>query len=133
MLSARFRGKVKGGKFASLDPLAYALKLESLEGKDIVVSIDLYKEKRSLPQNAYYHTIVVKMISEHTGETPETIHKEMKSMFLRESLPMGGIEIKSTTKLKTNEFEEYLSKIRMWASSFLSLYIPNPGEANERA
>ena len=36
--------------------------------------------------------------------------------------------IGSTTKLSTKEMEEYLSQIRVWASSDLNIYLPEPNE-----
>lgn len=38
--------------------------------------------------------------------------------------------LRSTTDLTTIEMEEYLSKIRTWASMTLSCYIPEPNEVD---
>ena len=35
---------------------------------------------------------------------------------------------KSTTALNTSEFEDYLSKIRSWASVDLGIFIPEPND-----
>jgi hypothetical protein len=47
----------------------------------------------------------------------------------------GNFELKvplSTKKLTTVEFEEYLERVRRWAASFLSLYVPLPNETASR-
>ena len=48
--------------------------LISLEGKEIEVIVRRKKKSRSLPQNAYYFGVVVKLISETTGFTDEEAH-----------------------------------------------------------
>lgn len=90
---------------------------------------------RSNPQNSYYWSVCVGMISEHTGFTPEEVHEILKNKFLSEpktlklnSSPQLVFVTKSTTELDTRTFEEYLSRIRMFASQELSIYIPNPNE-----
>jgi hypothetical protein len=51
-----------------------------------------------------------------------------------EVLQVDGIKpgmpptVRSTSDLSTIEFEEYCSKIRMWASKELGVYIPSPNE-----
>jgi hypothetical protein len=42
----------------------------------------------------------------------------------------GHVFIKSTTKLSTVEFEDYMESIRRFASMELSLWIPEPNEKN---
>ncbi len=90
---------------------------------------------RSLPQSKYYFGVVVKIISDELGYTREEVHEICKQMFLSEIIFLktkkGVRQIrvpKSTTELKTVEFEEYLSSIRQWASMELGIYIPTPNE-----
>lgn len=82
---------------------------------------------RSIPENNYYYGVVVKMISDETGSWPDDVHHDLKLLFLR----IGGDKLpilRSTADLTPAEFEDYLSKIRMWAASFLNLIIPLPNE-----
>lgn len=90
---------------------------------------------RSLPENRYYFGVVVKIISDELGYTREEVHEILKQKFLSEVIFLKTKESvkeiripRSTTNLKTVEFEEYLSSIRQWASMELSIYIPTPNE-----
>jgi hypothetical protein len=93
------------------------------------VTIKPYRPNRSNAQNAYMWGVVYKILSEETGYTEEEVHQLMTEMFL--SYTKNGKKfVKSTTKLKTVPMEDYLSKIRMWASMELNCYIPLPGETH---
>jgi hypothetical protein len=90
---------------------------------------------RSLQENSYYWGVCLKILSEDTGYTPNEMHEVCRSMFLNEKVMLkinGKMQEKtipiSTTGLTTIEFEEYLSKIRQWASIELSCYLPLPNE-----
>jgi len=98
--------------------------------KDGTFELIPFKNKRSNPQNFYYWGCLVKFISEETGYTPEECHAKLAYKFLlvkTESQPF----VRSTTTLNTAEMEEYNENVRRWASSFLSLYLPLPGEWSE--
>lgn len=92
------------------------------------------KKIRSNPQNRYYHGVVVPILSEFLGYTNEEMHEVLKHKFLRLMAffptKSGGENVwitKSTADLDTKCFEEYLSQIRIWASSEIGCYIPDPG------
>ena len=70
------------------------------------------------------------MVAEFTGESPERTHQYLARMFLEEVSKIDDSKMitKSTTELSTAEFETYAEDCRMWASQFLNLYVPNPGE-----
>jgi len=56
---------------------------------------------------------------------PDETHEALKMKFLldrRGKIPT----VRSTTVLSTKEFEDYLEDVRMWASKFLNISIPNP-------
>jgi hypothetical protein len=81
-------------------------------------------------QNGYYHGVVIPILCDYFGYTPEEMHEALKYKFNRlpeieyEGLP----KIMSTASLNTVEFEEYMSKIRSWASADHGIYIPQPNE-----
>ena len=88
------------------------------------------RKKRSNPQNSYYWSVLIKEISKETGHSPEDTHAKLAYKFLivrTESQPF----VRSTTSLNTAEMEEYSENIRKWASEFLNLYLPLPGEWSE--
>lgn len=109
----------------------YAKRLLEETNKPIVVVVSKKKQKRSINQNSYYWGVVLKLIGDELGYFVEDMHKTFATMFLKQIIKIGDEEIetyKSTTKLKTDEFEEYLQKIRMFASSELDIIIPLPNE-----
>lgn len=100
----------------------------TLIGQRVEVIIRKPKTKRSDLQNNYYWGVVIELLSKELGYDQDEIHEILKYKFLQ-SNAMGMPYIKSTTKLSTGEFEEYLSKIKQWAAEFLHIVIPDPNEA----
>lgn len=99
----------------------------------IVVKTNKEKDFISEKQRKYYHGVIVKMISELTGETRQRTHLFLRAMFLSEKISIGStwqsIPL-STTRLKTDEAETYFSEIREWASDKIPLLIPLPNEVD---
>ena len=93
-------------------------------------------KSRSNNQNRYYWSVVVGILSEETGYDANEIHEMIKRKFLTEHRIVKGkkgqvlqLDVDgSTTDLDTKQFEELMSKIRIWASRDLSIYIPEPNE-----
>lgn len=89
--------------------------------------IKTIRHSRSISQNNYYWGVVIKIVGDELGYLPEEIHDALRIKFLTihtDKLPT----VKSTVKLSTKEFEEYLEKIRRWASEELSICLPLPNE-----
>lgn len=86
-----------------------------------------HKTKRSLQQNAYYWT-VVEILAEYSGYDKEDMHRDLAIRFLGpEEFSVSGVKYhgaKSTTKLNTKEFSDYLDKVIATAQS-LELQIPS--------
>ena len=124
-----FLAKIKNSKPIFGNPQAVINYLKLLEGKDAEVIIRVPKKGRSNPQNRYMWGVVYSLLSEVTGYTTEEIHDAMRMLFLLDrdrKVPT----LRSTTALTTVEMEEYLSKIRAWASMNLSCYVPAPNEVD---
>ena len=93
-------------------------------------------KNRSNQQNKYYWAVIVKTLSEETGYEPDEIHEIIKHKFLTKHVLMQSKSGKtisasfnnSTSSLDTKEFEELMSKIRIWASSQLGIWLPEPNE-----
>lgn len=100
--------------------------MKGLRG-DVEVIVRKPQQPRSLKENNYYWGVIIKMISEETGAFPDDAHYELKRMFLKQSGDKIPVLI-STTDLSTTEFEEFLSKVRIWAASELGIMIPQPNE-----
>ena len=132
MISPVFWGKVKNAKLDLHDKDKFLLWLVKLEGKDIELRVDKYREKRTDNQNRYYW-IVCTIVAEETGHDPEEIHEIFKSMFLKTwtKLKHKRIQrIQSTTELNTNLFVDYVDKCIRFAGQELNIFVPLPGEVD---
>ena len=92
-----------------------------------------YIKKRSNNQNRYYWGIVVDIISNYTGFTPEETHDILKHKFLAKQKTFKDMVFyvpASTATLTTAESEKYFSSIREWASIELGCWVPEPNEEN---
>ena len=99
----------------------------TLIGQRVEVIIRKPKTSRSTLQNSYYFGVVVEILAKELGYDKDEMHEILKYKFLQ-SNAMGMPYVKSTTKLSTGEFEDYLEKIRRWAAEFLNINIPLPNE-----
>ena len=98
-------------------------------------------KERSNPQNRYYWGIVVESLSDHTGYDREEVHEIIKRKFLTEHRIIRGkkgeviqVEVSNkTSNLDTKQFEDLMSRIRIWASRELSVFIPEPNEQLQEA
>ena len=98
------------------------------------------RKQRSLPQNAYYHSIVVEMVREGLRDagydevkTNEDAHEVLKSLFLKKQIVNHNtgevLEIPgSTVGLTTVQFSEFIEQVWKWSAEFLGIHIPAPNE-----
>ena len=133
MIGLRHKIKVKGGKVEFLNLPLFNRDLKQYEGRDAFVVLHPYKDKRSQNQNRYYWGVVMKLLSDELGYLPDEMHEVMKQKFLNvRDVKVGTVKYQipeSTTKLTTTDFEDYVSKIRIWAAKDLNVMIPLPNEA----
>ena len=115
-----FYGKVVDHKVALDNVARWRAYLASMEGKRIELVLREKRDVRSGEQNKYYHAVVVGMISEYTGHTPEETHEILKKHF----------RIESTARLKTQEFEALMDRIRSWAGDMFGINIPLPNQVD---
>lgn len=107
------------------------------KGRWFMVLTKIYR-KRSLNQNAYYHAVCVPLVKDGLFDvgyklTNEQTHEYLKETFLRQEITnetTGEVKYinRSTTELKTIEFNEYIYEIISWASEYLNIKIPLPNE-----
>src|SRR5450759_3162198 len=76
-----FDGSVKDNKLFVDKSEQFKQHLVSLNGKRVQVTVEKIKHSRTLQQNKYYWSVVVKLIAQHTGHDPEQIHELLKQMF----------------------------------------------------
>lgn len=102
-------------------------------GRNIIVKFEKRGSKRSLPQNRYYHGIVVQSVMLGLREIGYHISHDETHFFLKQKFnPVqvpgnGGAVIElpgTTTQLNKIEFSEYIERIAQWAAEYLSIEIP---------
>lgn len=127
---------VKGGRLLIRNRRAFDASVSELrDGWEVEIAVKRLRATRSLEQNAYYWGVVVQLLSEHTGYTPDEIHDVLKAKFIPKRLAVcdGNGEIKdeivlggSTRAMNKLEFGEYVESIRLWAAEDLDVVIPDP-------
>ena len=132
MINLKHKIKVTNGKVDFLNLPLFNKDLKQYEGKEAILIIKPYKDSRSDNQNRYYWGVVIKLLCDEIGYLPEEMHEILKQKFLStRTVKIGGEEYSipdSSSTLNTTEFEDYLSKIRTWASQDLELLIPLPND-----
>jgi hypothetical protein len=124
-----FTGRIEKGKVILDNPNRYLVQISRLEGQRIEAVLRKQKSQRSINQNNYYFGVVIELLSDHTGYEKDEMHEALKEKFLSSEIDEHGLrKIKSTTKLKTTEMEDYLERIRRWAATELNCYVPLPNE-----
>lgn len=122
-----FTGVIDKGRLVLDQPQKYLVQLSALNGEKIELVIRKKRNPRSMRQNSFYWGVVIEILADHLGYTPEEMHAALKIHFLRfrsEQSPL--ISVKSTTALSAEEFNEYVNQIVMWAAKDLNVYIPDP-------
>lgn len=83
-----------------------------------------YKRTRSTDQNRYYRWLL-NIVEKETGIPSEETHEKMRMKFLY--VPESWVQLwycKSTAKLKTNEFSEYIENVKNFMAQF-GIVLPN--------
>jgi hypothetical protein len=128
-------GTVEKGKLLLRNRRAFDKALRSMKDGEVLVRVERVHATRSKSQNAWYWGVIVELISEHTGYTPDEVHELLKAKFIPKKLAVakdngeivgefviGG----STRKLNKLTFGEYCEAIRRWAAQDLDIVIPDP-------
>ncbi len=99
------------------------------------VTVEPYKTRRSLNQNALYWRWL-SILAEETGHDNDDLHEFFKAKFLEpRTVDLHGEEIavRSTAKLAADEFKLYLDKVYAFVTSELGILLPLPEEQHVRA
>lgn len=123
-------GRIDGdGRLRLDDQTAFAQVRAALRGQDVQVLIEKKQKRRSLRENAYYWGVVLPVLCDWSGYSPEEMHDALKEKFLGKCDERTKLwKMKSTAELTTVEFEDYVSEIRKWASEEHGLFIALPNE-----
>lgn len=118
-----FCGVVKHGRIEFDSPERYLVYLAGLEGKRVELTVERERHNRSLNQNSYYWGVVIEILGNHWGYAPEEMHEALKFKFLKLHEDTGLVTVRSTAKLSTKEFGDYIDSIVRWAAQE-GCYIP---------
>ena len=140
-MKAIVNSKVVNGKCAT-NKGSISKAFEQFEGKEITITIERKRRKRSNEQNAYLWACVYPLIKqgffETCGEvfTIEEVHEIMKLKFnfielTNESTGEVITAPKSTTKNTKFEQEQYHEQCRQFALEWFNIAIPLPNEQIE--
>ena len=110
--------------------------IKSFEGKQVIVTIEKAKKKRSNPQNSFWHGVVIPIMQQALKDvghlmTNEQTHELLKLRFLKETILVNEsgeyIErVKSTTELTTTQFMELISDVQRFAVEYFNVIVPDP-------
>jgi len=109
---------------------------------ELEITVRRLYANRSIQQSRYYWGVVVALLSEYTGFTPDEMHDWLKMKFIPKKLAVcdGNGEVQgefvmggSTRKMTTAQFTDYIETIREWAASDLDVQIPDPNEPQARS
>jgi hypothetical protein len=127
-----FSGTVTKGKLVFDQPENWLVHISKMEGKRVKITVAQVKNTRSLNQNSYYWGVVVPILADYCGYTHDEMHDAMRIKFLsiRSTESAKLSTIRSTSKLTTSEFADFVDQIMRWAATDLSVYIPSPGEVS---
>jgi hypothetical protein len=113
--------------------------IKSFEGKDVLITFEKPKKKRSNPQNAFYYGVIIPIVQNCLKEaghvmTNESTHDLIKLKFLKEIILVnedtGEVveRVKSTTELSTSQFMDFVAEIRQFTNEYFGVDIPEPNE-----
>ena len=128
------------GEMSWANPQSLQVFLRRVAGKKVRIGIELWRKKRSPAQRRFFHGVLVRMISDHSGNDTAEVHSAVKHQFpeyFRRWATITGkdgheVEIdhwRSYEDLTTAEQEELNEKLRAWALDFFGLDLPLPNEA----
>lgn len=109
--------------------MAYLLD-RARNSSDWFYAISRWRKARTNDQNSYYRALL-ELVQDHTGIYKEEIHEKMKMQYLSVAVSAGQLPYcRSTSKLDTKEFTEYIESVKNFMAERIGLVLPS---AEERA
>jgi len=113
--------------------------MKSFEGKEVVITFDKPKKKRSNNQNSFYWGVLIPLMQSGAkdlwGEvwSIDKAHKHLSNKFVfHESINEKTGEVtqtpKSTTELTTTGWEVYMTEIRIYLLEDFDINAPEPNQ-----
>lgn len=122
-----------------LNKKVFAQEIIKLRAGKYLVKIASIK-KRSLPQNAYLHGVIIPLVFEGLRNIGwdeirdnEDAKNVIKELFLKRKIENKNTGetitiVRKTSELTTVETAEFIEDIIKWAAEYLSIQIPYPNE-----
>ena len=128
-VSVTLRGHVSNGKVKLAKKKLWDACLVSLEGKDVLVTIERESRQRSLKQNSYLHA-VLNAVKDECGyltmeETKFAVKYKLGYVYITET---GRVYIAKTHLMNTVELNEFIEKLLAFANGDLGLNLPTAEE-----
>ena len=130
--------EVQDGRVRLPNRKLFAELVRGLRPGPYVLTLGRLRAIRSPQANRYYWGIVMHLLSEYTGFTPDECHEWAKAKFIPKRLAVlnqnGDVEDEyviggSTRKMTTTEFYDFVETVRTFAQEKLGLEIPPPDPA----
>ena len=130
--------RITNGQLGDTAELQFLAELAHHSDKDVCITIERKRKKRSLNQNCYYWGVVIPLVRKLLEEYGNEVDDEETHSFLKEHVGKLTASVvgksgrrvaitKSSASLSTAEFEEYILKITAWAATE-GVVIPSPNE-----
>lgn len=109
--------------------------IRSFSDGECIITVERVYNKRSKPQNAYYHGVVIPICHKGLIDLGHDVNKDdtheiLKAMFnKKEFISHDGETVKyggTTSEMKTIDMMQYIDEIQRWASEYLGVFIPDP-------
>lgn len=120
---------------------AIAATLKAHAGTQIEIRIRRHKATRSERANRYYWGVVLALLAKENEQVPEELHDAMCQMFLPNETKrlafyskLTGecldveIDPRRSSKLKGDEFYDFVERVRLWGVEFLGVLTPDPDQ-----
>jgi len=117
---------------------AFIADLKRFAGKSVEIVVKLKRSTRSSMQNRYYWGIVIPLVMQGLIELGHDVNKQDTHEFIKANFNYEEIVnndtgelfrmTKSTARLNKNDFGVMIEKLKVFASEYLNVYIPEPNE-----
>lgn len=130
----RVGGYVEAGKVHLDNKLLFDAALMRWEGR-VVLTLESEELTRSDRAHRYYFGVVLKLIAESIGHSIDELHEVFKAEWNSRTIFWTNTKTgemterkiaQSTTKLKVDEFYDYVENVRFYAAQELGVITPDP-------
>jgi hypothetical protein len=117
------------GKLVLDAPAAFVGAMRDMKRGRVSIRVAIDRGGRSQAANRYYWGIVLRSISEHTGFEVDELHEYFKQAYNPRQVRIGPDETVvggSTRSMNTQQFHDYVERIRRFAATELGISLPDP-------